>query len=49
VAQRRITELRGGGAALANAIDTVLGHRKQSRERKGKRNPTKKAVRHNRE
>ena len=49
VAQRRITELRGGGAALANAIDTVLGHRQQSRGRKTPGELTEKAVRHHRD
>jgi DNA-binding MarR family transcriptional regulator len=42
VARQRITELRAGGAALVNAIDALLGHTWQSRERAAK--VTKKAV-----
>ena len=49
VARRRITELRGGGAALVNAIDTVLGRKRQPHGRKRAGNPTKRAVRRNRE
>jgi hypothetical protein len=48
VARQRITELRGGGAALVNAIEMVLGRKRQQRGRKRAGNKTKKAVRHNR-
>jgi DNA-binding MarR family transcriptional regulator len=41
VGRQRITELRGGGAALVNAIDTVLGRKRQRRGRKRARNRTK--------
>jgi len=44
VARQRITELRGGGAALVNAIDAVLGREGQSRKRKAKKT-NKKAAR----
>jgi DNA-binding MarR family transcriptional regulator len=49
VAQRRITELRGGGAALANAIEKVLGNRRQSRGRFKAMKLTKEMVQRNRE
>jgi len=44
VARQRITELRGGGAALVNAIDALLGHTWQSRGRERAANVTRKAV-----
>ncbi len=49
VARQRITELRGGGAALVDAIETVLRRKRQSRRRKRAGNQIKKAVRSNRE
>jgi DNA-binding MarR family transcriptional regulator len=44
VAQQRITELRAGGAALVNSIDTLLGRPWQSRGRERTTNVTRKAL-----
>jgi DNA-binding MarR family transcriptional regulator len=49
VVRRRITELRGGGTTLVNAIDAVLGRKRQSHRRKRAKNPKRKAVQPNRE
>jgi DNA-binding MarR family transcriptional regulator len=49
VARPRIRELRAGGAALVNAIDALLGHKRQLRGRKKPKNVAKKAVRGDRE
>ncbi|HEV3219822.1 MAG TPA: MarR family transcriptional regulator [Candidatus Acidoferrales bacterium] len=45
VARQRITELRGGGAALVNAIDAVLGRRRGAHRRKRVKKENKKAAR----
>jgi DNA-binding MarR family transcriptional regulator len=44
VARQRITEVRAGGTALVNAIDAVLGHKRQSRGRERAGNVTHKAA-----
>jgi DNA-binding MarR family transcriptional regulator len=44
VARQRITELRAGGTALVNAIDALLGHKRQSRGRGRAGNVTNKAA-----
>ena len=44
VAQQRITELRAGGTALVNAIDALVGHKRQSRGRERVGNVSTKAA-----
>lgn len=44
VARQRITELRARGKALVDAIDALLGHKRQSRVREKAWKATKKAV-----
>ena len=45
VARQRITELRASGVALMNAIDGILGHKRQHRRRRRTGNVTNKAAR----
>jgi DNA-binding MarR family transcriptional regulator len=44
IVQQRITELRAGGTALVNAIDALLGQKRQSRTKERAGKPARKAV-----